>query len=319
MPWTLRALSWECFILKKLLLIVNPCAGQRKGRRYLTDIIALFNQAGYSVMTHITSHPGEGETVCLQLAQQADLVVCCGGDGTFNEVVSAMVKSGAEKPIGYIPAGSTNDFATSLHLSKNIMQAARDILQGTAEPVDVGCFGGRYFSYVASFGAFTRTSYLTPQNAKNLLGHAAYVLGGIQELSQLRPWAMRFALPDGRVIEDEFVFGAISNSTSVGGVLTLAENLVDLRDGKLEVLLIRMPKDLIELAECVRALMEQNYDDPMLTFLQTSQIEVTAPAQLDWTLDGEREPGHDGPVQIECVEKGIKIIRSCGIDSAGKS
>ena len=297
--------------MKNLLLILNPCAGQRKGRRFLADIIGLFNREGYAVTTYVTSHPGEGERACIALAEQADLIVCCGGDGTFNETVSAVVKAGVKTPIGYIPAGSTNDFASSLHLSKNIMQAARDVVQGKPETVDVGCFGGRYFSYVASFGAFTGTSYTTPQSLKNIFGHAAYLLGGIQELSQLRPWQLRVELPDGTVIEDKFVFGAISNSTSVGGMLTLAQDRVDLKDGKLELLLVRMPKDLIELADCVLALQRQRYDNRMLTFLQTSSLQVTAPGDMDWTLDGEREPGHGEQVLVECVHNAIEVIRNC--------
>ncbi|MBP3634787.1 MAG: YegS/Rv2252/BmrU family lipid kinase [Oscillospiraceae bacterium] len=293
--------------MKTMLLLVNPCAGQRKGRRYLADIIALYNRNGYHVMTHLTDHAGDCEQIAMELAGQVDLVVCCGGDGTFNETASGVLKSGADVPIGYIPAGSTNDFAASLQLSTNIMQAARDVIEGTPMYVDMGTFAGRFFSYVASFGIFTRASYLTPQNAKNLLGHAAYVLGGIQELSQLRTWHMRFLLPDGTEIEDEFVFGAISNSTSVGGVLTLAKERVDLCDGKLELLLIRAPKDLKELAECVLALQRQTYDSTMLTFRNTSSVQIHAQPEMDWTLDGEHEPGHE-QVQVQCVHKAIRII-----------
>lgn len=295
--------------MKKLLLIVNPCAGQRKAKRYLADIIDIFNRAGFAVITHITAQPGEGEGVVSRFADQVDLVVCCGGDGTFNETASGVLKSGADVPIGYIPAGSTNDFAASLQLSNNILQAARDIVEGAPEPFDMGSFGGRFFSYVASFGAFTRASYTTPQSMKNIWGHAAYVLGGIQELSQLRVWPLKVSLPDGTVVEDKFVFGAISNSTSVGGVLTLAKDRVDLCDGKFELLLIRAPKDLIELADCVRALQKKTYDCHMLTFCNTPSVTVTANAEMDWTLDGEREPGHD-QVEVQCLHRAIRVVRS---------
>ncbi len=174
--------------------------------------------------------------------------------------------------------------------------------------VDVGSFDGRYFSYVASFGVFTRTSYTTPQNVKNALGHAAYVLGSIQELSQLRSHQVRFELPDGKVIEDSFLFGAISNSTSVGGILTLAEEHVDMSDGKFELLLVRAPKDLMELADCVRAIQKQTYNCAMLTFINTSSVKVTAPADMNWTLDGEKEEGHD-TVEVECLHHAIRVIR----------
>ena len=260
-------------------------------------------------MTHMTACPGDGEQAILRLAKDVDMVVCCGGDGTFNETVSGLVKSGCKIPVGYIPAGSTNDFATSLKLSSNIMQAARNVLEGTPEEIDVGCFAGRYFSYVASFGAFTRASYLTPQNMKNILGHAAYVLGGIQELSQLRPYRLRFELPDGAVLEEEYIFGAISNTTCVGGVLNLSKDRVDLSDGKLELLLIRAPKDLKELADCVLALQKQTYDSAMLTFRSISSVTVHAPADMDWTLDGEREPAHE-TVQVQCINKAVSVIRN---------
>ncbi len=294
--------------MKKLLLIVNPCAGQRKARKYLADIIDIFNRADYTVITYITSEAGDGEKAVICYASEVDLVVCCGGDGTFNETVSGVMRCGKDLPIGYIPAGSTNDFASSLHLSNNILQAARDIVEGEPIQVDVGCFGGRYFSYVASFGVFTRTSYTTPQNIKNALGHAAYMLSGIQEISQLRTHWLRFELPDGGVVEDRFLFGAISNSTSVGGVLTLAEDQVDMSDGKFELLLIRAPKDLMELAECVRALQKQTYNCTMITFLNTERVKVTASKDMSWTLDGEREEGH-ACVEVECLHHAIRVYR----------
>ncbi len=294
--------------MKKLLLIVNPCAGQRKARKYLADIIDIFNRADYMVITHITARAGDGVAAVLRYASEVDLVVCCGGDGTFNETVSGVMKSGTDVPIGYIPAGSTNDFASSLHLAGDVWHAAHDIVEGTPMPVDIGCFGGRYFSYVASFGAFTRTSYTTPQNIKNALGHAAYVLSGIHELSQLRSHKLRFELPDGSVIEDRFLFGAISNSTSVGGILTLAKDQVDMTDGKFELLLIRAPKDLLELAECARALQRQTYNCTMITFLNTPEVKVTAPGEMSWTLDGEKEEGHDS-VEVNCLHHAIRVYR----------
>lgn len=292
--------------VKKLLLILNPCAGQRKARKYLMDIIDTFNRAGFTVLTHITADSGDGEAAAMRYAPEIDLVVCCGGDGTFNETLSGILKSGIDIPIGYIPSGSTNDFASSLHLSSDMLQAARDIIDGEAVPLDVGWFAGRYFSYVASFGAFTKTSYSTPQGLKNALGHAAYVLSGIQELSQLKSYPLRFELPDGTVVEDYFIFGAISNSTSVGGILTLAKDKVDLCDGKFELLLIRAPKDIGELGECVQALKRQDYNCGMLTFRNTEWVKVTAPAEMAWTLDGEREEGHD-TIEVKCLHHAAHV------------
>ena len=243
--------------MKKLLFVMNPYAGQRKANRYLAEIIDIFNRAGYEVIVRMTEGPGDARKTALEYASKVDVVACCGGDGTFNETASGVLESGVDVPIGYIPAGSTNDFANSLKLPLDVLQAARTIAEGYNQRVDVGSFGGRFFSYVASFGAFTRTSYATPQNVKNALGHMAYVLGGIQELSQIKARTLRFQLPDGRVMEDAYIFGAISNSTSVAGILTLSPDRVDLTDGKLELLLVRAPRDAIELTDCLLALQRQ--------------------------------------------------------------
>ena len=294
--------------MKTLLLILNPCAGQKKAKKQLADITDIFNRAGYTVITYITACSGDAEAAVIRYAEHVDTVVCCGGDGTFNETASGVLKCGKALPIGYIPAGSTNDFASSLRLSTNILQAARDIVEGTAAQLDLGEFNGRYFSYVASFGAFTKASYSTSQTMKNLLGHAAYVLSGIQELSQIRSYPLRFTLPDGQVIEDRFIFGAISNSTSVGGILSLSSDRVDMADGMLELLLVRAPKDLFELGECVKAVQQQTYNSAMLTFINTSRVSVTAPENMSWTLDGEQEPGHS-QIEANCLHHAIRVYR----------
>ena len=293
--------------MQNLLLIINPCAGQKKAKKLLVEIIDILNRAGFEVITYITSGPGDAENACIRYADQVSRIVCCGGDGTFNETVSGVLKSGKNIPIGYIPAGSTNDFASSLHLSNDILQATRDIVDGQPKHLDIGLFGNRYFSYVASFGAFTRTSYTTSQSLKNALGHTAYVLNGIQELSQIRSHPLRFTLSDGSIIEGRFLFGAISNSTSLGGVLTLTPDRVDMADGKLELLLIRAPKDLFELGECVRALQQKTYNCEMITFLSTDSVSISAPEDLCWTIDGEQESGHT-QTSVSCLHHAVQVI-----------
>jgi YegS/Rv2252/BmrU family lipid kinase len=294
--------------MKKLLFVMNPRAGQRKANRHLAEILAIFNRAGYRVDTYMTAGPGDGVQVVTRRAAEVDLVVCCGGDGTFNEAVTGMLQSDIQVPIGYIPAGSTNDFAASLHLPTNPVKAAQAIVEGQPMTYDVGRFGQRYFAYVASFGAFTRASYATPQSIKNALGHTAYILEGITELPQIHKTHVRLELDGGRVVEDDFIFGAISNSTSVGGVLTLDPKQVDMRDGLFELLLVRAPRDLAELGECIKALRTHQYNCRMITFLSASSVAVTADPHMCWTLDGEKEEGHHR-VQVENLRHAIRLIQ----------
>lgn len=293
--------------MKKLLLILNPCSGKKKASHALADVVNVFNRGGYDVTVYITAARGDATKVVTQRAPEFDLVVCAGGDGTFNETISGLLAGGHDTPIGYLPAGSTNDFASSLHLSKNLVEAARDIVEGTPRRLDVGRFNDRYFSYVASFGAFTRASYATSQNVKNALGHLAYLLSGIKELAYIRSRRLRFTLDDGRVLEDEYIFGAISNSTSVAGILTLSEDLVDMNDGVFELLLVRKPENLLELNDCVLALTTQDYHTPMLTFTSARSVEIEAPEDMDWTLDGEREPGR-AHCRAENLHDAIRIV-----------
>ena len=291
--------------MKKMLFIMNPFSGQKRANKFLADILLLFGQAGYDVTVHMTTGTGSAGEAVARLGGDKDLIVCCGGDGTFNETISGMLRQGIRAELGYIPAGSTNDFASSLKLSSSIMQAAQDIVDGKPVAYDVGKFGDRYFSYVASFGAFTRASYATPQSIKNALGHTAYVLEGIQELSQIRKEHVRMEL-DNQVVEDDFLFGAICNSTSVGGVLTLDPKRVDMADGLLEILLVRAPRNLTEISECIQAVQNQTFNCSMITFCSTRSVRVIASPDMIWTLDGEREQGR-ATVEVENQHLAIQI------------
>ena len=292
--------------MKKLLLIINPRSGKRQANRYTTDIIEIFNQRDYDVTVRVTQSRGDACNTAANRAKDFDLIVCCGGDGTFNETVSGLLLSGAETPIAYIPAGTTNDLASSLGLPTNVLDCAKQIVNGSATPHDIGKFNQRFFSYIASFGIFTRTSYTTPQSIKNALGHIAYILSGIQELSQLRTEYVQLNL-DGNMIEGEFLFGAICNSTSLGGVVNLDPKQVDFRDGKFEVILIRAPKDLSEVAECIQALQKQQYNCQMITFQSAQHIEIFPRADMSWTLDGEQADG-SSRIEIENLYHAINLI-----------
>ena len=293
--------------MKKMLFVINPYAGVRKINRYLSDVIGIFNRAEYDVLTYMTAGPGDAIRYVQENVPNVDMVVCAGGDGTFNETITGILRSGSNVPVGYIPCGSTNDFAASLKLSTNVLQAAKDIIAGIPVSYDVGQFGDRYFSYVASFGVFTRASYATPQSVKNALGHTAYLLEGIQELSQLKSERVRIETTD-QVIEDDFLFGAISNSVSVGGVLKLDPEQVDMRDGQFELLLVRAPRDLYEVSECIQALQNKKYNCAMITFARADQVRVIADAAMPWTLDGEREDGHE-EVAVANLRHAIHLMK----------
>ena len=293
--------------MRKLLFILNPFSGQKKANRYLPEIIQMFNQAGYEASVHITSGHGDATLAVERFGPGKDLIVCCGGDGTLNETITGLLRTGADIPIGYIPSGTTNDFASSLKLSHNPVQAAKDILEGEAVPYDAGRFSDRYFAYVASFGAFTKSSYAVPQNLKNALGHTAYILGGISELSQIRDEHVRMEI-DGEVVEDNYIFGAICNSTSIGGILTLDPKQVDMGDGIFEVMLVRAPRSLAEITECITALQTQQYNCSMITFRTARSIRITADPFMSWTLDGEKADGLN-QFQVDNLHHAIRLIQ----------
>ncbi len=295
---------------KRLLLIINPYAGQKTGKKHLADILELFCTAGYLPTVCMTTGTGSACTLAREHAADYDLIVCVGGDGTFNETVSGLLASKADIPIGYIPCGSTNDFATSLKLSKNILTATKDIIHGFPTTFDIGVFNERHFTYVASFGAFTRASYATPQSLKNALGHLAYILEGIRDLGNIRPLHMRVETPE-RVFEDDYLFGAICNATSLGGILTLDPNTVDMNDGLLELLLIKYPSNAGELSKCILNLQEKTYDSKILTLHSTDRLTIHADAAIDWTLDGEHENGRE-TITIANLPNAYRLIKTQG-------
>lgn len=292
--------------MKQLLLIINPAAGTKKASKNLAEIISVFNRADFDTRVYITACQGDATNAVKQFGSTADLIVCCGGDGTLNETITGILESNLNTPIGYIPAGSTNDFANSLKLSNDVVATAKKIASGAAVQYDVGKFADRYFTYVASFGAFTKASYSTPQNIKNTLGHMAYILEGIQELSNLRTAHIRMEL-NGEVLEDDYLFGAVCNSTSLGGILTLNPKVVDMSDGQFEVLLIRAPKDLQELRECILALTNQTYNCGMITFRSANRIQVSSNTEMSWSLDGEKADSPQSFI-IENLHKRINLI-----------
>lgn len=300
-------LSFTRDYMKKALIILNPCAGVKKANKFMTDIITLFCESGYTCTVQTTTRELNGYEIVRQLGDGHDLITCIGGDGTYNEVVSGVIDAGLKCQIGYIPAGSTNDFGTSLGLSKVIMTAAKDIVSGRAQKFDVGSFNGRNFTYVASCGAFTDTSYSTPTNLKNSLGHLAYVLQGLSTVLDIKPVHLALTA-NGEKYEDDYLFVGICNSTSLGGLVKIDEKYVDMNDGLFEVLLVKSPKNIAEWATILHNLNVQKYENSeMLTLFSASEIEIVADEGIDWSLDGERQIGSE-KIFIKNIRDAIELI-----------
>ena len=293
--------------LKSLHLILNPNAGTRQARRFLPEMISVFNKAGYLCSVYVTEKRGDAVDFARLHAGEADLVVACGGDGTLNEVITGLLQGGHKTPLGYIPCGSTNDFASGLELPLAPLLACDSIVFGNPRPLDVGLFGSdRYFSYTASFGAFTSVSWSTPQNVKNVIGHAAYILEGIRSLADIHPIHMKVTA-DGQEYEDDYIFGAVCNSTSLGGVLKLDDSEVHMSDGLFEALLIPFPPDLLVLNRILTALRTRHYDDPSLLFLRASKFTFSGAADIKWTLDGEEAEGAP-VVEIRNIHNAVSLV-----------
>ena len=291
---------------RKLLLVVNPAAGRTKSRAPLYDALSRFSEAGYLLSIHNTQSPGDAAAVTAAVGSEYDVVVAAGGDGTLNEVISGLMQLENPPLLGYLPQGSTNDFASSLHISKNPAAAAAAITRHTPRQLDIGCWNNRHFIYVASFGAFTRSSYTAPQSAKNALGHLAYILEGMKDLNTLRPYTVKLTA-DGEVLDGEYLFGAVCNSTSIGGLMKLDPERVVLDDGKFEMLLIPNPKTPTDLQNLVLALLNQQYDREGLVFRHVSSIRLETEKDLPWSLDGEYAPSSP-IVNIENRQRALTML-----------
>lgn len=295
--------------MKKMLLIYNPHAGKGKVRNKLADILDRLTQAGWLVTARPTAGPGDATVVACELGASYDRVVCCGGDGTLNEVVSGLVDLHEPPVLGYVPAGTTNDFSKNLALPRGMENAAATAASGYPKACDMGRFNDRTFVYVAAFGAFTDVSYDTPQTFKNVFGHLAYVLEGVSRIGNLKTYVLRVE-HDGGIVEGEFLYGMVSNTVSVGGFQGLPAEQVELDDGLFEVILVRAPKNAMELQGIVRALARQSPDesDGAVLGFHTARLKVTCADPLPWTLDGEYG-GDPRVANIENRRQAIQIVR----------
>lgn len=291
---------------KKMLFVYNPKAGKAHIRNHLLDIINIFTRGGYEVTTVPTQAAGDAIQIVRDREDIYDIVVCSGGDGTLDEVVTGMLEGEKQLPIGYVPAGSTNDFANSLHLPKTMKKAAEVVVNGSPFPCDVGAFNEDKFVYIAAFGVFTDVSYETKQEIKNVLGHTAYILEGVKSISAIKTFRFKVT-HDGETIEEDFIYGMVTNSDSVGGFKKITGKDVSLNDGVFEVTLIRMPKNPIELSMIGAALMNRDFDSEYMYYFKTSEITFESDEEVAWTLDGEFGGNHR-EVCIKNCEKAMEIM-----------
>lgn len=274
--------------MKKLLFIFNPLAGKGAIRGHLTGVLDAFTKEGYLVTAYPTQSKTDATRIAAELGGEYDRVVCCGGDGTLSETISGLLTLPTHPPLGYLPAGTTNDFSRNLSLPKSLEEAARVAARGTRRKCDVGSFNQKNFIYVAAFGAFTEVSYNTPQEFKNAFGHLAYLLQGVSRLGSIKGYHVTVSYDD-TTLDGDFIYGMISNTVSVGGFKGLPAGDVSLDDGLFEVLLVRLPKTLAELQSIISTLLQQQKttETGLVISFSASKVQVTCQEPLPWTLDGE--------------------------------
>lgn len=295
--------------MKKLLFVLNPYAGKAKVKDRLSWILDFFIKQGFRVEVYVTQKKGDGAKVIEKLAGEMDYLVVSGGDGTMNEAVTGLMRISADRrpPLGYIPSGTANDFAKSLKLPKNISRAAEAAVTLPAHPTDIGQFEDEYFTYVAGFGAFTSVSYLTSQDSKNMLGHQAYIFEGLKNISEIKSRRVKVICKD-REIEDDFLICLVTNSVSVAGFRKISGSDVELDDGLFETVLVRDPKNPLDLTRVVQELFLDEPDQTFVTRFKTDDLRFISEDPVDWVLDGEFG-GSRTEAHIVVCKKAINMVR----------
>ena len=292
---------------KKLLLIVNPFSGKAKMVTNLMAVTRILSERGFEVTVYPTKSAGDATVRAAAIKPgEYDRIVVCGGDGTLNEVITGLMQSNIKCKIGYVPAGTLNEWSLGLKIPRSITEAAKVAAADGEIFLDIGKFGERYFSYTASFGAFTEASYSTPQEVKNVLGQAAYFFNGIKSLGNIHPIHLTFQ-SDEKTVEGDFIFGAVSNSLSVGGIVKFKENVVKLNDGLFEVFLIRNPKNILKLQNTIDGILRGDLNREQMEFFHTKRLKVTGGRGVSWTLDGEFAAGKEELV-IENIPSALWLV-----------
>lgn len=280
---------------KKLMLIINPAAGSSGYKYNLPEALLYLGNNGYVPTLYFTSARGDATELAAKHAEEYDVIACTGGDGTLSEMISGLMQIEADKrpAVGYFPMGTSNDVATTLGLPKNdSFAAAKKLVAGTPHSYDIGGFGkDEYFTYIAAFGAFTEISYTTPQSQKKALGHLAYVLQGMAALPNITSYKTRVEFDDG-VIEADLVYGSLSNSTSVAGIVRLTDEMVSLGDGISELVLVKNPENILDFRSIADSVLSRRFDSDKLIILHTKKVRFTFEKPVAWTRDGEAGGEH---------------------------
>lgn len=304
--------------MRRILFIVNPKSGKANIKNSLLGIVDIFTKYECLTTVHVTQRAKEATEIVEKMGEDFDIIVCSGGDGTLDEVVSGVMELNKKIPIGYIPSGSTNDFAKSMGISSDNLEAAMTIMEGSEFCCDVGFFNASYFTYVAAFGAFTEVSYSTPQQQKNMLGHMAYLLQGAKSLASIKSYQVKISCVEAEtkqelLIEDEIILGMVTNSLSVAGMKRYKEEEVLFDDGLFEVIFIKKPKNMIELNAILGSLLLNDYNTEYMYSFKTAELTVESEDEINWTLDGEFG-GSVKEAKIQNIKTGFSIYRNMGLD-----
>lgn len=292
--------------MKSMLFIMNPKAGRTTLKDCLVDVLDVFCKNDYAVRTYLTQSPDDAERIVCEEGNQYDVIVCAGGDGTLGNTISGFMNAGLKKPLGYIPCGSTNDYASSLEIPKKAVAAAEMLVKASPFSVDIGSLNKRHFVYVAAFGVFSDTSYATPQNMKNIFGHAAYVLQGIKSVVNIPTYHMAVDI-DGRIVEDDFIFGMVSNSVSIGGFKSIMRKGVEFDDGLFEGILIKKISNPADLTRIVNALLTGDTNEKNMVSFRAKNVKLVSQDVISWTVDGEFG-GDYREVEIHIHEKAVDLL-----------
>ena len=289
-----------------ILFVYNPHSGMQTVSRGLNSVINLFTAQGHDVVAHPTQSGEDCFETVKRLCNSVDRVVVAGGDGTLNSAINGLIAADCKKPFGYIPCGSTNDFSHSVGIPVKLLDAAKTAVSGSALTIDAGCMNGRYFSYVAGFGAFTEVTYTTPQNTKNAVGYFAYLISGAASLPNIVPYRVAFESKE-KSGEGEYILGLVTNTLQVAGMKNLLPRDIALDDGLLEVLLVKNPKNPLDLNKILAAVMKKDFGADCFEYFKTARIKFCSEKQLAWTLDGENG-GARTETEIICRHKAISIV-----------